>query len=204
MALSGTQLFGGECRFVSGIASLHVLPPVTHPEVAFIGRSNVGKSSLINALTNRTQLARASVTPGRTQQLNFFLLAETLMLVDLPGYGYAEAPKKQVDAWNTLITGYLKGRPNLKRVLVLIDARRGVMKTDEEMMDMLDEAAVSYRIVLTKADKLATHAQDKALEAVAGRVARRPAAYPDVLITSSETKHGIDTLRDELAALLTQ
>ena len=151
---AGRLLFAKECRFVAGAADMATLPTDALPEVAFAGRSNVGKSSLVNALTGRKTLARTSDTPGRTQQLNFFELGERLMLVDLPGYGYAEAPKHLVKQWTRLIQDYLRGRPGLRRVLMLVDGRHGLKDTDRELMDMLDKAAVNYKLVLTKADKV--------------------------------------------------
>ena len=151
---AGRLLFARECEFYNGSTKLETLPEAILPEVAFAGRSNVGKSSLVNVLTGRNTLARTSNTPGRTQQLNFFSLADRLTLVDMPGYGYAEAPKTEIARWTRLVDTYLRGRPSLRRVLLLIDARHGVKKTDEPVMKMLDEAAVSYQLVLTKADKL--------------------------------------------------
>ncbi len=198
---AGRKLFAGECRFVAGANTLEIIPPATHPEIAFIGRSNVGKSSLINALTGRKALARVSDTPGRTQQLNFFLLGEKLMLVDLPGYGFAKVSKQQVREWTGLIRDYLRGRANLARVFLLIDARRGIMPPDEEFMDMLDEAAVSYQLVLTKADKLKAKEGEKALSNVAEHVNRRPAAHPELFMTSAENGEGIESLRAEVAQL---
>ncbi len=150
---AGRKLFARECRFVMGVAQLDGLPEITAPEVAFAGRSNVGKSSLVNALTGRRTLARTSHTPGRTREINFFLLGERLMLVDLPGYGYARASKTSIRDWTALVRGYLKGRPNLRRVCLLVDARHGFKDSDRAVMAALDEAAVSYQIVLTKIDK---------------------------------------------------
>jgi GTP-binding protein len=193
------RLFAQECRFVIGAASLDVLPEPTLPEVAFAGRSNVGKSSLINALTGRSTLARASNTPGRTRQINFFRLDDALMLVDLPGYGYARAPKTEIAAWTALIDAYLRGRVPLRRLLLLIDARHGLKDSDRELMKMLDGAAVSYQGVLTKIDK----ADD--LESVRGEVsaelATHVAAHPDLLATSAVTGAGIDEAREAIAAL---
>lgn len=196
---SGGKLFTAECAFLRGVADLAQLPPPSHPELAFIGRSNVGKSSLINALTGQKGLARASVTPGRTQQLNFFLLAHRVLLADLPGYGYAKAPKKMVDEWNRLVQAYLAGRPNLRRAVLLIDARRGVMPIDHDMMAMLDAAAVSYQLVLTKADKLKAPAARAALEAAVDAAKTHAAAYPELLLTSAEKNEGIKELREALA-----
>jgi GTP-binding protein len=193
------RLFAQECRFVMGAASLEGLPASDLVEVAFAGRSNVGKSSLINALTGRSGLARASNTPGRTRQINFFRLANALMLVDLPGYGYARAPKREVAAWTRLVGDYLRGRPPLRRLMLLIDARHGLKDSDRELMAMLDGAAVSYQGVLTKIDK----ADD--LEAVraevAAELAKHVAAHPELLATSAVTGAGIEEMRDAIAAL---
>lgn len=196
----GRALFAGPCEFQRGVVELEQLPPARLPELAFIGRSNVGKSSLINALTGRKGLARASNTPGRTQELNFFLLGNKLMLVDLPGYGYARAPKKLVDRWNELIRGYLRGRPNLRRVILLIDSRRGLMESDHEMMTLLDDAAVSYQCVLTKADKLSASQAEKMLAETLEGLKGHPAAYPECLLTSAEKGDGIAALRELLAS----
>lgn len=197
------RLFAGPCEFVAGAAKADSLPPPVLPEVALAGRSNVGKSSLLNALTGRRSLARTSQTPGRTQQINFFDLGHRLMLVDLPGYGYAKAGRSAVRNWSRLIELYLKGRARLRRVMVLVDARRGIGPHDRTAMDMLDAAAVSYQIVLTKADKLGKSADAAAAVArdVAAEIRGRPAAHPDVLVTSSETGDGIDALRIALATL---
>ena len=198
---AGRRLFAGRCDFVIGVAGYDQIPPVEVPEVAFAGRSNVGKSSLVNALTGRRTLARTSNTPGRTRQLNFFDLAGVLMLVDLPGYGYARVAKTEVAEWTQLVRDYLRGRENLRRVCLLIDARRGTMNTDEEVMTLLDQAAVPYRLVLTKADKLGP-AKVAAVEAAVRAAAKRhPAAMPDPLVTSASKGVGIAELRAELAAL---
>jgi GTP-binding protein len=197
----GRMLFAKDCRFVRGIVRLADLPAPTLPEVAFIGRSNVGKSSLINALTGRTALTRVSNTPGRTREINLFDLNGQLMLADLPGYGYAKAPKHMARAWQRLIKEYLRGSTNLARVCLLADARHGLMANDQDMMTLLDVAAVSYLVVLTKADKIGVKAQDEALRQ-AGEVARRHgAAFPEILLTSSETFMGLDTLRGHIARL---
>ena len=198
---SGRLLFAGECRFVAAAAELARLPPAGLPEVAFLGRSNVGKSSLINALTGRNTLARISNTPGRTRQLNFFDLAGRLLLVDMPGYGYAEAPKSEIARWTGLIELYLKGRAPLRRLVLLIDARHGVKEADAKMMDRLDKAAVSYQLVLTKTDKLRAAEGETILAATQALLAKRPAAHPFVLATSAETGAGIPELRAALAEL---
>ncbi len=198
---AGRLLFAREARFAIGVARLEDLPPDGLPEVAFAGRSNVGKSSLVNALTRRRTLARTSNTPGRTQQLNFFDLGGRLMLVDLPGYGYAKASRSSVDNWVRLIRLYLRGRASLRRLCLLIDARHGIKPSDREMMDLLDEAAVVYQIVLTKADKVTAAGLGACREAIAGEIHRRAAASPDVLITSARKGDGIAALRAVLAAL---
>ena len=195
------KLFAGPCDFVLGVAGLNQLPVENLPEVAFAGRSNVGKSSLINALTGRKGLARTSNTPGRTQQLNFFNLGDRLHIVDLPGYGYAEAPKDIVVAWQDLIRLYLQGRAQLRRAFVLIDSRIGVKAVDHEIMRMLDVAAVSYQVVLTKADKIKTAERPKILAQVEADVKKHPAAHPELLQTSSEKGAGIAELRAVIAAL---
>jgi GTP-binding protein len=199
----GEALFKGPCSFVKGVVRIADLPQQARAEIAFAGRSNVGKSSLINALTGRTSLARVSDTPGRTRELNFFALAKdgALYLVDMPGYGYARASKAQVKGWTRLIGDYLKGRPELKRVFLLIDARHGIKPNDKETMKLLDEAAVSYQVVLTKADKPKA-AELSAIQAkVAGDLAKHAAAYPQILTTSTRTGSGIKELRAAIAAL---
>ena len=198
---AGRLLFAGECRFVIGVARIDDLPPDEIPEVAFAGRSNVGKSSLVNALTGRKTLARTSNTPGRTQQLNFFDLGGRLMLVDLPGYGYAKAPKGDVDRWNRLIRKYLKGRVGLRRLCLLIDARHGVKPGDRQVMDLLDEAAVAYQLVLTKTDKIKAAERDKRLEEAAAEIRKRAAASPEILATSAVKGKGIPELRATIAEL---
>ena len=200
---AGRRLFGGPSRFLQGVAKLEQLPPSKGVEIAFAGRSNVGKSSLINALTGVNGLARASNTPGRTRELNYFEVGEgAVALVDMPGYGYAKAEKRLVKSWQSIIMGYLQGRPNLRRVFVLIDSRHGIKANDLETLDQLDEAAVNYQIVLTKADKLKQAERDKVLAATSQAVSRRPAAFPDVIITSSEKGWGIPELRAEIAGML--
>jgi GTP-binding protein len=198
---AGRWLFAKSCEFVAGVADMAGLPGATLPEVAFAGRSNVGKSSLINALTGRRTLARTSQTPGRTRQLNFFDLGGRLALVDLPGYGYARASKSDIKAWTTLVLDYLRGRPALRRVCILIDARRGIVDADRKVMAMLDEAAVSYVGVLTKADKLTAAALDDIIETTLAELVRRPAAHPALAVTSAAKGAGIADLRAWLAPL---
>lgn len=195
----GQWLFSQECNFLRGVPSLFDLPDFAQPEVCFAGRSNVGKSSLINALTGRTTLARVSNTPGRTQQLNFFSLGNRLILVDMPGYGYAKASKTAIVQWNKLIQLYLKGRPTLSRVYVLIDSRHGLKENDFEMMRMLDLAAVSYRIVLTKADKVSPTALHNLQKDIEHKIKIHAAAFPKISITSTTKKIGIAELRAEIA-----
>lgn len=198
---AGRLLFAGACDFVWGTAELHQLPEAVLPEIAFAGRSNVGKSSLVNALTGRKTLARTSSTPGRTQQLNFFNLGQRLMLVDMPGYGYAKESKEKVAAWTELVRDFLRGRPTLRRALVLIDSRHGVKPSDDEIMTMLDKAAVSYQVVLTKADKSGPKALAELIRRTEAAIKIHPAAFPEVHATSSETGLGIAELRASLAAL---
>lgn len=195
------KLFAGSCEFILGVAKLEQLPLSELPEVAFAGRSNVGKSSLINAVTGRKGLAKTSNTPGRTQQLNYFKLADKLHIVDLPGYGYAQAPESTVRQWQKVIFAYLQGRVNLKRVFLLIDSRHGIKKADTEVMEMLDKAAVTYQLVLTKTDKISSAALTKLKTEIETETAKHPAAYVRVLATSSEKKQGIDLLRAEIASL---
>ena len=198
---AGRLLFAGPIAFELGVVDMERLPHADVPEVAFAGRSNVGKSSLINAVTGRNKLARASTEPGRTRELNFFRVGERLRLVDMPGYGYAKAGKADIKRWTGLVRDYLRGRAALKRVVLLIDARHGLKPHDKEVMDALDTAAVNYQIVLTKADKLRpTEAEAVAAEARAA-IAKRPAAHPEVIVTSAETGLGIEQLRAEIAAL---
>ncbi|MES1157433.1 MAG: ribosome biogenesis GTP-binding protein YihA/YsxC [Alphaproteobacteria bacterium] len=198
---TGRLLFARAAIFERGVANIADLPTPNLPEVAFAGRSNVGKSSLINALTGRKALARASGEPGRTRELNFFRLDDRLRLVDLPGYGYAKAPKDEIARWTALMRDFLRGRPTLTRVMLLIDARHGVKPADEDVMSALDRAAVVYQIVLTKADKLKSSELGARLEETRAVLARRPAAHPEIISTSAETGAGLDLLRAEIAAL---
>jgi GTP-binding protein len=195
------RLFAGPCEFVAGAATPDAIPELSLPEIAFVGRSNAGKSSLINALTGRGSLARVSQSPGRTRQINFFRLGDVLTLVDLPGYSYAQVSKSMTAEWQKLIFDYLRGRPNLKRVILLIDARRGIMDVDNEAMTLLDKAAVSYLVVLTKADKLSAAEREEVRTTVGFALKGHVAAYPDVLVTSSLTADGLDLLRCHIAAL---
>ena len=198
---AGRLLFAGDCDFLISAAELKQLPPGQLPEIAFAGRSNVGKSSLLNALTGRKTLARTSNTPGRTQQINFFDLGKRLMLADLPGYGYAKVSKSLSRAWNVLIRTYLRGRAPLMRVCLLIDSRHGLKDSDREIMEMLDEAAVTYMVVLTKTDKLKKGQLEKRVAETNASLAKHPAAFPYVFPTSSEKGTGIAELRGELARL---
>lgn len=197
LAEAARRLFAGPIEFLKSAPELRFLPDPDVPEIAFAGRSNVGKSSLLNALTNRNGLARTSNTPGRTQELNIFDVGKPIQirLVDMPGYGFAEAPKDMVRRWRFLINDYLRGRQVLKRTLVLIDSRHGLKPVDREVMDMLDAAAVSYHLVLTKADKVKPTELVKTLEAVTAEAAKHPAAHPAIFTTSSETGSGIAELR---------
>jgi GTP-binding protein len=196
-------LFAGGCAFVAAANNMRALPPVSLPEICFAGRSNVGKSSLVNALTGRRMLARTSQTPGRTRQLIFFALANRLQLVDLPGYGYAAAPKADIKAWTGLTRKFLAGRPSLQRVFLLIDSRRGVGRADEDIMGLFDEAAVSWAVVLTKSDKLKPAQIDKIVKDTSVTISRHVAAYPEIFTTSSETKDGIEYLRAHIAGFAT-
>jgi GTP-binding protein len=196
---NGRKLFSGPCDFLKGVVALDALPPSDRLEVCFAGRSNVGKSTLINRLTGRRALARASNTPGRTQEINFFTLGGRFYLVDLPGYGYAKAPKPVVERWQALLKDYLAGRPALRRVFLLIDARHGIKPVDEEIMDLLDRAAVTFQVVLTKADKPKTGELDNVVERVGTALGKHPAAFPEMVLTSSETGQGLGTLRAIIA-----
>ncbi len=195
------KLFAGACDFVWGASKVDNLPPQTLPEVAFVGRSNAGKSSLVNALTNRKALARVSHTPGRTREINFFTLGERLMLVDLPGYGYAKASKSLAAEWQSLIFAYLRGRGNLKRVVLLIDGRRGAMEIDKAVMELLDKAAVSYCLSLTKIDELSPDELTAVLGGIETEARLHTAAYPEVFATSAYKGRGLDALKVQLAAL---
>ena len=199
---AGRLLFSGECTFVKGVAKIAQLPEIDRMEVAFAGRSNVGKSSLLNTLTNRNTLARTSNTPGRTRELNYFAIGELLHLVDMPGYGYARVERAKVEAWTRLIKQYLAGRPDLKRVFLLIDSRHGIKPNDEETMTLMDKAAVSYQVVLTKTDKPKASELSDLLERTRQALSRRPAAHPVIHMTSSAKNTGIDMLRAEIAALV--
>jgi len=191
----GQKLFGSDCTFIAGAVKPDGLPQPTLPEVAFAGRSNVGKSSLINALVNRRSLARVSNTPGRTREINFFNLADRLTIVDLPGYGYAEMPAQKVKAWTGLTRAYLRGRVNLRRVCLLIDSRHGFKPNDTPIMDLFDEAAVPFLVVLTKTDKIRPSELESLIKACEAKVKKHPAAFPNVMATSSENYAGIDKLR---------
>jgi GTP-binding protein len=195
----GRLLFAGPVDFLKGVVAMSGLPPADRAEVCFAGRSNVGKSSLINALTGRKALARASNTPGRTQEVNFFTLGESHYLVDLPGYGFAEAPLAVVAKWQALLKSYLQGRQTLRRAFVLIDARHGIKAVDEEILTLLDKAAVTFQAVLTKADKIGDRDRAKVLEQVRSALRKHPAAFPELVVTSSETGEGIETLRAIIA-----
>ncbi|MEO1015855.1 MAG: ribosome biogenesis GTP-binding protein YihA/YsxC [Pseudomonadota bacterium] len=200
----GRKLFAGPCDFMLGVVALDKLPDEAGPEVAFAGRSNVGKSSLLNALTGRNGLARASNTPGRTREINYFDLGGRMRLVDLPGYGFAKVSKRDVERWTELTNDFLRGRTALRRVCLLIDSRHGLKPADHDVMDMLDAAAVNYQIVLTKSDKVKPTALVAVREAVAAAISKRPAAHPVVMATSSETGEGVAELRAELAAFVVE
>lgn len=195
------KIFAGSCDFMWGTADLKQLPPADYGEVAFAGRSNVGKSSLVNALTGRTTLAKVSNTPGRTQQLNFFNLGGRLYLVDMPGYGYAKVSKQVRDEWDHLIFEYLRGRPNLRCVMIMVDSRHGLKDVDLHLMGLLDKAAVNYRIVLTKADKSSASDLEECQKSILASLSRHPAAYPALYVTSAEKKSGLEDLRAAIIAL---
>lgn len=197
----GRLLFAGETEFVKGVVAMSGLPPADRMEVCFAGRSNVGKSSLINALTGRKGLARASNTPGRTQEINYFTAGDAHYLVDLPGYGFANAPLQVVEKWQRLLKQYLSGRQTLRRAFVLIDARHGIKKVDEEILGLLDSAAVTFQVVLTKADKVKEKEREKVLDQVRNALSSHPAAFPELVVTSSEKGWGIPTLRSIIATL---
>lgn len=198
---TGRLMFAGPVTFVKGVVAMSGLPPADRLEVCFAGRSNVGKSSLINALTGRKTLARASNTPGRTQEINYFALGETRYMTDLPGYGYAEAPVATVRKWQELLKSYLSGRQTLRRAFVLIDARHGVKAVDEDILTLLDRSAVTFQAVLTKVDKIHRAEREAVIEQVKGALAKHPAAYPEIVVTSSEKGDGIETLRAIIATL---
>ena len=198
----GRLLFAQQTDFLKGVVAIDGLPADDRIEVCFAGRSNVGKSTLINALTGRKALARTSNTPGRTQEINFFTAADSHYLVDLPGYGYANAPLPVVEKWQRLLKKYLSGRRSLRRAFVLIDARHGVKSVDEEILSLLDSAAVTFQCVLTKADKIKTQEQEALLQQVRGALSKHPAAYPELILTSSEKGMGVETLRATIAGLI--
>ncbi|MCB2116771.1 MAG: YihA family ribosome biogenesis GTP-binding protein [Rhodobacteraceae bacterium] len=197
----GRLMFAGPVDFVKGVVAMSGLPPADRAEVCFAGRSNVGKSSLINALTGRKNLARASNTPGRTQEINFFAAGDSHYLVDLPGYGFAEAPVAVVAKWQALLRSYLSGRVTLRRAFVLIDMRHGIKAVDEEILALLDRAAVTFQVVLTKSDKLKAADHDRILTQVRAALQKHPAAFPELIVTSSEKGDGIATLRAVVAGL---
>jgi GTP-binding protein len=195
-------LFAQECTFIAGADKMEILPTPSLPEIAFAGRSNVGKSSLINGLLNRKSLARVSHTPGRTQQLNFFLLGNRFYIVDMPGYGYAAVSKTKIKTWSRLIQDYLRGRVPLKRVFLLVDSRHGLKTTDETVMGELDKAAVSYQIVLTKADKSKPDQLEDLMKTLTQILKKHPAAFPTPLLTSSHENQGLEALRETIAELV--
>ena len=198
----GRKLFSGPVDFLKGVVAMDGLPEADRVEVCFAGRSNVGKSSLINAITNRKALARASNTPGRTQEINFFELGEKRYLVDLPGYGFANAPVAVVEKWQRLLKNYLSGRPNLRRAFVLIDSRHGIKPVDEEIMQLMNRSALTFQVVLTKIDKIKEPEQEKVLLQVRSKLAKHPAAFPELVVTSSDKGDGIATLRAVIAGLI--
>ena len=198
----GRLLFARQSDFVKGVVSMSALPPDDRLEVCFAGRSNVGKSTLINAVTGRKSLARASNTPGRTQEINFFTAADSHYLVDLPGYGYANAPLPVVEKWQRLLKQYLSGRQSLRRAFVLIDMRHGIKSVDEEILSLLDSSAVTFQCILTKADKVKEAAREATLAQVRAALSKHPAAFPELILTSSEKGWGIQTLRTTIATLV--
>lgn len=197
----GRLLFAGPVDFVKGVVAMPGLPPPDRLEVCFAGRSNVGKSSLINALTGRKTLARASNTPGRTQEINYFALGAERYMVDLPGYGYAEAPVAVVAKWQALLRSYLQGRQTLRRAFVLVDMRHGVKAVDQEILTLLDRSAVTFQVVLTKTDKVNKETREETIAQVQASLTKHPAAYPEIVVTSSEKGEGIETLRAIIATL---
>ncbi|WP_116598073.1 ribosome biogenesis GTP-binding protein YihA/YsxC [Primorskyibacter marinus] len=197
----GRLLFAAESQFLKGVVAMDGLPDADRIEVCFAGRSNVGKSTLINALTGTKALARASNTPGRTQEINFFTQSDSHYLVDLPGYGYANAPLAVVEKWQRLLKRYLSGRANLRRAFVLVDTRHGVKAVDEEIMTLLDQSAVTFQVVMTKADKVKSAEQERTLTQVRTALTKHPAAYPEIVVTSSEKSDGLETLRSIIAGL---
>ena len=198
---TGRKLFAGQTEFLKGVVAMDGLPPADRLEVCFAGRPNVGKSTLINAVTGRKALARASNTPGRTQEINYFTLGDSHYLVDLPGYGFANAPVAVVAKWQKLLKAYLAGRQTLRRAFVLIDSRHGIKKVDEEILSLLDTSAVTFQVVMTKADKVKAAEREKILSQVRAVLAKHPAAFPEIVVTSSEKGDGIDVLRAIIATL---
>jgi len=196
---AGRKLFTSETSFLKGVVAMNGLPTADRPEVCFAGRSNVGKSSLINGITGRKSLARTSNTPGRTQEINFFSISDKLYVVDLPGYGYAEAPLPIVEKWQSLLRAYLSGRPTLRRVFVLIDSRHGIKKVDQDIFDLLDKSAVTFQIVLTKIDKIKVEDIKILIERISQDLSKHPAAFPEILLTSSNSGEGIKELRAIIA-----